>query len=200
MTETIDVSALPTHGFDSRGLVWWGIAGFIAIETTMLVLVVISYFYLFGRAAEWPIGRRQPALGWPSFNLISMLLSVVPMYWTDRKAHAFDRPGVQIGLVICSVWGLCICAVRPWEFAALGVSWDQNAYGSAVWTLLGLHSGHLIAEVLETIVMAAFMLRSGPVAPKYFVDTSDNAFYWYFIVAIWIPVYATIFWAPRWLG
>jgi cytochrome c oxidase subunit I+III len=38
-----------------------------------------------------------------------------------------------------------------------------------------------------------------PVTKKRFVDFSENSLYWYFIVAWWIPIYATIYLAPRWL-
>jgi len=33
---------------------------------------------------------------------------------------------------------------------------------------------------------------------KHFSDVSDNAFYWYFVVASWIPLYLLIYWVPRW--
>jgi cytochrome c oxidase subunit III len=31
-----------------------------------------------------------------------------------------------------------------------------------------------------------------------FSDVSDNAFYWYFVVASWLPLYFLIYWVPRW--
>ena len=30
-----------------------------------------------------------------------------------------------------------------------------------------------------------------------FVDVSENALYWYFVVASWLLIYGTIYWAPR---
>jgi cytochrome c oxidase subunit I+III len=33
--------------------------------------------------------------------------------------------------------------------------------------------------------------------PKRFVDVSENALYWYFVVGSWIPIYAVIYFAPR---
>ena len=32
---------------------------------------------------------------------------------------------------------------------------------------------------------------------KRFSDVSDNAFYWYFVVASWVPLYALIYGVPR---
>ena len=30
-----------------------------------------------------------------------------------------------------------------------------------------------------------------------FSDVKDNAFYWYFVVLTWLPIYGVIYWAPR---
>jgi cytochrome c oxidase subunit III len=33
---------------------------------------------------------------------------------------------------------------------------------------------------------------------KDFVDAHVNAFYWYFVVATWVGVYALVYLVPRW--
>jgi heme/copper-type cytochrome/quinol oxidase subunit 3 len=35
------------------------------------------------------------------------------------------------------------------------------------------------------------------VRERRFVDVSEYAFYWYFVVLVWLPVYAVIYWVPR---
>jgi heme/copper-type cytochrome/quinol oxidase subunit 3 len=37
----------------------------------------------------------------------------------------------------------------------------------------------------------------GPLEGKRFVDVSENALYWYFVVLSWLPIYAVIYWAAR---
>jgi heme/copper-type cytochrome/quinol oxidase subunit 3 len=39
----------------------------------------------------------------------------------------------------------------------------------------------------------------GPIEGKRFVDVSENAIYWYFVVALWVPLYVIIYWVPRWM-
>jgi len=34
---------------------------------------------------------------------------------------------------------------------------------------------------------------------KGFVDVSENAFYWYFVVIAWLPIFAAIYLLPRWI-
>jgi hypothetical protein len=53
-------------------------------------------------------------------------------------------------------------------------------------------------DVVDTGVLTAVMF-AGPVTPRRFVDASENSLYWYFIVAWWVPIYITLYLAPRWL-
>jgi cytochrome c oxidase subunit 3 len=195
----IDVSGLPHFAFGARGLIWWGIWGFLAIETTMLAICLVSYYYLRDRAAEWPPPPTQlPDLGIPTATLAVLLLSVVPMRLLERAARRLDARATIRWTLVCIAFGVGFCALRAFEFYSLNVMFDSNAYGSVVWTIIGVHTFHLVAEVLETCVLAALLL-SGHREPKFFVDSTDNALYWYFIVAIWIPCYATLYLAPRFL-
>jgi cytochrome c oxidase subunit I+III len=67
-----------------------------------------------------------------------------------------------------------------------------------VYFLLGLHSVHLITDVGDSIVLAVLMF-TGPLEGTRFADVSENSVYWYFVVAAWVPIYAIIYLAPRWL-
>jgi cytochrome c oxidase subunit 3 len=195
----INVARLPEFAFGNRGLMWWGVIGFLAIESTMLVICFVSYFYLRDRVVEWPPPPTElPDLLIPTINLIVLLLSVVPMHMVDRAAKRLDKRRTLIWMTVGIALGLVFLVLRVYEYPALNVSWDTNAYGSAVWTIIGIHSFHLVTEVVETIIITVIILK-GHTEPKYFVDATDNALYWYFIIAIWIPCYVIIYLAPRFL-
>jgi cytochrome c oxidase subunit III len=198
--QVLDVSGLETFGFGSRGVSWWGVNVYIAIEGTMLLLCLASYFYLESQAPEWPIGRRPPDLGLATLDTLLLLASVPPMVWTERAARCMDLHRIRRGLLVCIAIGIAFSVVRALEIASLPFRWNTNVYWSLIWVTVGLHTGHLIAEVLETMVIAAALSRGGEIEPKLFVDVEDNALYWYFIVAVWLPVYAVVFLSPRFLG
>jgi heme/copper-type cytochrome/quinol oxidase subunit 3 len=193
----LDVSDLPDYGFGSHGVVWWGVLGFVAIEATMLGLCIATYFYLRTQAVEWPPGNKLPGMTLPTITTAVLLASIAPMIWTERAALARDARGVQVGLLICLAFGFAFIILRAIEFGLLDVWWNDNAYGSIVWVTLGLHTTHMLAEVAETVVIAVLMFRPRPIHPKYLSDVEDNALYWYFIVGIWVPVYAVLFVFPR---
>jgi cytochrome c oxidase subunit I+III len=96
------------------------------------------------------------------------------------------------------IFGAALVVIRLLEFPALNARWDDNAYGSMVWALMVLHTMHLITDAADTAVLTA-LIWSAPVSKRRFIDVSENGLYWYFIVTWWIPIYLTVYMAPRWL-
>ena len=47
--------------------------------------------------------------------------------------------------------------IRAFEFAHLNTRWDQDAYGSVAWTLMLLHTTHLITDFVDTVFLAVFL-------------------------------------------
>jgi cytochrome c oxidase subunit I+III len=43
------------------------------------------------------------------------------------------------------------------------------------------------------------LVFTGPLEGRRFVDVSENAVYWLFVVFSWLPVYAVIYGVPRWV-
>jgi cytochrome c oxidase subunit III len=196
MRVVADVSALPRTVFGHRSLMWWGTLGFIAIEGTTLFICVVSYFYLRRNFLTWPPEHvPRPALVIPTVQVILMLTSIIPMGWVDAASRRLDLRGVQRGMLVCSVLAVAMTMLRWFEFQSLNVRWDSNAYGSAAWATLTAHSTLLLLETAETLAMTA-LLFVGPIEERDLAGTSDNAFYWYFMAGVWIPLAAVIYLSP----
>jgi cytochrome c oxidase subunit 3 len=194
----LDVSALPDHAFGHHGLIWWGTTGFMVIEGSMFVLVLIAYFYFRLRVPQWPPSLPDPALAPGIVTTAILLASCIPNYFTKVAAERYDLARVRRWMLVCVVFGVAIVIARALEFPAVNASWDDNAYASITWLLLGLHTSHVVADLLDTIVLTAIAFTTKVDGPR-FVDVSENALYWYFVVGSWIPIYLTIYFAPRWL-
>jgi heme/copper-type cytochrome/quinol oxidase subunit 3 len=170
--------------------------GLMLIEGTVFAIGVMMYFYLRSVAPAWPMAAKRPDMLWGTLNTIVLIASLVPNQFAKRAAEREDRRRARIWLVVCLVSALVFLVVRAFEFASLNVSWYTNAYGSVVWLLLGLHTTHLVTDTVDTAVLAV-LLFTGPFEGKRFVDVSENALYWYFVVLSWLPIYAVIYWTPR---
>jgi cytochrome c oxidase subunit III len=192
----LDVSGLPTVVFSYRSLMWWGTLGVMVIEGTVFALALMAYFYLRSHQGTWPITALPPDLRWGTLNTAIMVASFWPAHMAKRAAEKLDLRGTQLWLVVSVVFGLLFTWVRFLEFTTLNVRWDSNAYGSVVWLLLGLHTTHILTDLLDTIVLTVLFF-TGPLDGKRFVDVSENSFYWYFVVAAWLPIYFVIYWGAR---
>jgi heme/copper-type cytochrome/quinol oxidase subunit 3 len=126
-----------------------------------------------------------------------LVVSVVPNYFLSRWAAQQDLRKVRTGMVVMSLLGIAPVIVRAFEFGALNVSWDDNAYGSIVWIMLGLHTTHIITDLVDTLVLAVLVFTRHGRNLRRFGDVQDNAMYWNFVVATWLPIYGCIYWVSR---
>ena len=196
MPRAIDVSHLPGYAFGHRSITWWGVASLMAIEGMMFALLIVSYLYLKGRSPDWPPGFFAPVLFWGTLNTGVLLASAIPNHFAKQAARRMDLGALRLWLAVAIVFGLAFASIRIFEFQALNVWWDSNAYGSIVWVLLGFHTTHVITDVIDSIVLEA-VLFIGPLKKWHFVDATENSIYWDYVVVTWLPVYAFIYLAPR---
>src|SRR5215204_5053109 len=172
-----DISNLPTFRSGPRTPTWWGTLAFMALEGTGFALAISSYLYLEYLAPGWPLSAPVPN-HWPgTIVTILLLVSLVPNHILDRYAKNCQMLPVRIGLVVMSALGIAPLVVRWFEFPALNIYWDANAYGSMLWVLLGLHTTHLLTDVGDTIVLTVLMFTRHGYSGRRFGDVGDNVFY-----------------------
>lgn len=193
----LDVSRLPLHGMGIASPTWWGTCAFMLIEGSGFGLAIVVYFYLMFLAPQWPVDAPAPDL-WAGTALTALLVaSVLPNVMVSRWAQKRNLKRVRIGLIVMSLCGIAPLVFRVFEFPALHVRWDDNAYGSIVWTLLGLHTIHILTDLIDTLVLTCLMFSWHGDNTRRYGDVEDNALYWNFFVVTWLPIYACIYWVSR---
>ena len=194
----LDVSALPSFAFSHRSLMWWGTAGMMAIEGCAFALAAVMLLYLRVHAPVWPLSTLPPELLWGSLNTVVMLTSLLPNHFTKQSAEKLDLQRTRIGMLLCLLWSAAFLGVRWLEFEHLNCRWDDDAYGSIVWLLMGLHTAHLVTDFGDSAVLSVLLFKR-PLPARRFVDVSESAVYWYFVVLAWLPIYALVYLLPqRW--
>ena len=117
----LDVSKLPNSAMGSRAPVWWGNTLLMFIESTTVMLLLVSYFYLRRNFTQWPppqpnafppLFRPVPDLMIPLIESVLLLLSMLPMYLTNRAARHNSTKGVKRGLVILFAITVVAIALR----------------------------------------------------------------------------------------
>jgi cytochrome c oxidase subunit I+III len=179
---------------------WWGLAGLVLIETVVFGALISSYFFLRSGALDWPLGGIDPPkLLLPSINALILLSSSLPMYLADKAIKKGDKNRLKIYLTIGILLAVVFLTLKVVEYSDLDYNWATNAYGSIVWTITGFHSAHVLALILKTAVIATLAYQN------YFNEErnaaiSANGLYWHFVVAIWIPLFLTLYISPYVLG
>ncbi len=193
----LDVSELPLHGSGTASPTWWGTLAFMLIEGTGFALAIATYLYLMTLSPRWPPASGPPDLLPGTLVTGVLLVSVIPNMLVSRWARQHRLRHVQAGLVVMSLFGIIPLVIRVFEFPALGISWDVNAYGSITWLLLGLHTTHIVTDVVDTLVLTVLMFTRHADNSRRFGDVEDNAMYWNFVVLTWLPVYGCLYWVAR---
>jgi cytochrome c oxidase subunit 3 len=195
--QKIDVSSLPIGTADSRSLLWWGNLGMMVIEGTMFALVIASYLYLKNANLDWPPTTvPNPDLVSSTFNAVMLLLSCLVMFFAaDRGALRRSLTAMRIGLGVCIVVGIVFLFVRVFAMSTLGFKWSSHAYGSVIWTMIGMHTFHMLAATAEMSLLFVYTLVR-PITKKQILDIRATAVYWYFVALIWVPCYFIIYVVP----
>jgi cytochrome c oxidase subunit I+III len=195
---TLDVSALPRVAFGHRNTSWLANIFYMTIEGMMFALMFASYFYLRTRSSEWPPGHLPPAITYGVANLVVLVLSLIPARWIQRIAPSGDRQKIRTGLAILSAFALLATAIRVFEFTTLNCRWTDDAYSSTVWVLIGLHTGHLLTELIETLVLLGISFTPKMEGTR-LADAAINSDYWYFVVVTAVIVDVLIYGTTRFL-
>ena len=132
-----DLSSLPHTGFGHRVVTWWGTLAFMALEGMGFLLSYGVFLYIAFLNPQWPLGFPPQPLFWSTLFTAILLLSLIPNWVVMQRAKAHDNASLRWLLVLMSLVGLGTLVVRYFEFSALTIRWDANAYGSVLWVLLG---------------------------------------------------------------
>ena len=203
--DALDVSELPATVFDVNAPLWWGNLLLLFIETAMFGILAAIYFSVMMNTVPFPPPRVDhlpvlydpvPDLFLPTINLAIMLVSLIPCIWLDISARRRNARSANIAIVLTLIFNIAAIVVRYYEFDSLYFKWNDNAYGSITWMILGMHLLHLLALGTEDIFLMIWMFTKG-MDDKHALDLTVTAVYWYWIVGIWVLLYGLVCWVPR---
>jgi cytochrome c oxidase subunit III len=192
----LDVSDVPSVAFGPSNTTWLANVFYMTIEGMMFALMFASYFYLRTRVQQWPPGHLAPDLRYGVANVIVFILSVIPARWVQKRAPSGDRAAIRIGLMVLAAFALLATAIRVFEFTTLNCRWSDDAYSSTLWVLIGMHAGHLVTELIETLVLLAVAFTDKMEGTR-LADAAINSDYWYFVVVTGLLNFTFIYGLPR---
>lgn len=193
----IDVSGFPRVNPNRKDPLWWGILGLIAIELTVVMTFVVSYFYLRMGAPEWPpAGVAPPPMFWETINLGCLLASAGAMWWAGDRINKGDTRGLIVGIAVALLLDALVLVFRWFQMMEFDFRWSEHAYGSIVWAITVFHFTHVASAIMGTAVIEVLALKGFWNRERQVAVVVDTL-YWYFVSFAWVPLYLTVYWAPR---
>ncbi|MFC0201144.1 cytochrome c oxidase subunit 3 [Paracoccus rhizosphaerae] len=193
---TVDASEHPSYDPHHHPL-WWGVLGAVAIEAAVVATLLTSYFYLALQSPAWPPeGVDPPDLLWPTIVLCLLPASSWTMWWAGKGSDAGRKRQLAIGVTASVAIASLALVARSVQFTELDIRWDDHAYGSMLWTITGFHYTHIVSAILGTAVVSVLAWR-GYFTPERQLGVVVDTLYWYFVAAVFLPIYLVLYWVPR---
>ncbi|HEX3877662.1 MAG TPA: cytochrome c oxidase subunit 3, partial [Bryobacteraceae bacterium] len=128
--------------------------------------------------------------------LVFLIVSCLGAYLASEAAKKGDRGGMLRGLILNIVLASVAMAIRGVAWHGWNFKWTAGVYGSITWGILFLHTLDTAADMAFTIVLIVLLAR-GNAGPKQRLGVHVDSVIWYFLVAIWIPLYLAVYWTPH---
>lgn len=203
----LDASGFSRFETKHRHPLWWGILGLVIVEVTVVGAMLASYFYLgvvqgSTPALEhlprsWPPPGIEPLpLLYPTLNLLLLGACAASMLYAGKVMRKDQRGRLVASFVGCTIAGLAVLYLRWQQLALLDFRWDEHAYGSMVWLLMGFHFLHVTSAVVGTAAIGLLAAR-GYYGSKRKLAVDVDTLYWYFVAFVWLPIYLVLYWTPR---
>lgn len=194
--EGYDLSTLPVgNAAEAHPPGQWGMLLLIATEAALFASLIFSYFYLSVRAPVWP-PHDPPELTVATVNTFILLASSLTLHWGERGIRKGSVGRMKTGLLLTILLGAVFLGLQGFEYSRLGFAPWTDAYGSAFFTITGMHGTHVLVGLLILVFLSVMGLK-GMLTQDDHHYLSNAALYWHFVDAVWLAVYTSLYLSPH---
>jgi cytochrome c oxidase subunit 3 len=173
-----------------------GMFMFIGSEAMLFGSFFTAYFFVRVVNPDAPSTWPPPPYEFPKFvagvNTAILVTSSFTMHWALQSIKRGNRAGLKAGLVLTFLMGLTFLLTQIAEYARVGFSPSDNAFGTIFYCLTGLHGAHVFVG-LSLLLFATIRAFRGHYSPEHHHGVELPGIYWHFVDVMWIVVYATIY-------
>ncbi len=170
----------------------FGTVVFLASESMLFAGLLAAYFFLRGATAPWPpagtdLDTIGMSVGTGLLALGSITMAIAQSAAT-RRSRVLAR-ALLVATIVCAL-GFLYLELHDWHSANFWV--NGTAYATIYYVLTGTHFAHVLAGVVLLAAVAIF-LREPAFTREHHAGVEAVAYYWHFVFAVWLALYATIF-------
>jgi cytochrome c oxidase subunit 3 len=169
-----------------------GVIVWLASELMFFAGLFAAYYTLRADTEVWPPPGVDLDVLRAVLSTIVLLASSATMHAATQAAEGGRRATALRWLAVTFALGVVFLVNLGLEWAGNDFTWTTDAYGSIYYLITGFHGLHLLVGLVLMVVAAAVVSGATskvPFGPAFTV----TAYYWHFVDAVWIAVFATIF-------
>ena len=166
-----------------------GVVFIVISEASLFAYLFFAYFYFAVQSHThgWP-PSGPPSLAYAIPQTIVLLLGCGSMRWVTRGVARGAHGALVIGLAVTLLLAAIFVLLQFLDGADKPFSLATDAY-------TGLHLAHLIAGLI--MVAAVFLWPAFRFfGPLRHTPVPVTALYWYFVTAIWVALFFTLYATP----
>ena len=171
-----------------------GMACLILAESALFIIFIVAYVYYIGRSLSGPTPRE--VLHLPIVATICLLSSSLTIHAATSAlgSGSSQRVGMWLaGTVLLGTIFLGFTASEWYDLIAhQHLTIRTNLFGTTFYSLVGLHATHVIVGLLLLTFPALFGLV-GKLEPRHRNHVQVLSYYWHFVDAVWVIVFATVY-------
>ena len=114
------------------------------------------------------------------------------LHWALQSIKRGNRAGMQAGLTLTFLMGLTFLLTQLLEYARIGFTPHDQAFGTVFFSLTGLHGAHVFVGLTILAAMTTRAFR-GHFSPEAHLGVEIGGIYWHFVDVMWIVVYFTVY-------
>jgi cytochrome c oxidase subunit 3/cytochrome o ubiquinol oxidase subunit 3 len=176
----------------SRGIV--GMVCLIIAEAAIFIIFVVAYVFYLGKSLAGPTPRDVLEL--PIFTTICLLSSSFTVMGAVSALHKNQRNACSMWLALTVLLGFIFLAGTAHEWYNLiyrdGLTIRTNLFGTAFYSLVGLHATHVVLGLCLLSLALLFSLR-GQMTSKHTERLEVLSIYWHFVDAVWVVVFLVVY-------
>jgi len=170
-----------------------GILLFIISEAMLFGSFFTAYFFIRVAGDEpWPLPPFHLPVFVAGLNTAILVTSSFTMHWALQSIKRGNRAGLQAGMVLTFLMGLTFLLTQATEYARVGFSPHDGAFGTIFYCLTGLHGAHVFIGLMILLFVTIRSFR-GHFTPEEHHGVEIGGIYWHFVDVMWIVVYSTIY-------
>ncbi|MGC5327467.1 cytochrome (ubi)quinol oxidase subunit III [Brevibacillus sp. SYSU BS000544] len=168
---------------------------FLGGETVLFGSLFATFIALRNQVAGGPTAQELFELPIVAASTFILLTSSLTSVLAIMGMHRNSIRTLQAWLSVTVLLGLGFLALEIYEFyhyVHAGHKISSSAFGSAFYTLVGFHGGHVLFGVSWILTLQLQVIKKGitvVTAPKLYVAS----LYWHFVDVVWVFIFTVVY-------